>query len=111
VWLRVLIDLTVYTLQFAALLVEALLVICCVKVLRNMKVLGIRSYFMKPVLVFGLIILGARISEMLTIFTQMPHFLAIEGLVLVIAFSILTYGVHDYNKMLKKQIAQEMHTQ
>jgi hypothetical protein len=68
-----------------------------------MKIMGIQTTFMKPVLLFGLIIIGARITEMLGYFADMPYFIAIECLVIVIAFSILLYGLYDYDKMLQRK--------
>jgi hypothetical protein len=68
-----------------------------------MKIMGIQTTFMKPVLLFGLIIIGARINEMLGYFADIPYFIAIECLVIVIAFSILLYGLYDYDKMLQRK--------
>jgi hypothetical protein len=90
-------------LHFVALFVEILLVAYCVKVLRRMKSMGIRRTFMKPVLFFGLIIVGARVSEMLGYFAENPYFIALECMVLIVAFSILVYGVYDYDKMLQRK--------
>ena len=98
------VDLPLTVMHFAALAVEILLVAYCIACLRKMKFLKIHTTFMKPVLIFGLIILGARISEMISNFLQLPHFILVECAVIVVAFSILTYGIYDYNRMLLQQI-------
>lgn len=58
---------------------------------------------MKPVLIFGTIIVGARVSEMLNEFTQIPTLTILECIVLVVAFSILAFGIYDYNRMLQRK--------
>jgi hypothetical protein len=101
-------DLALVIMHFVALLVEVLLVVYCIACFQKMRILNIHTTFMKPVLVFGLIILGARISEMLGDFMQLPHLILVECAVIVVAFSILTYGIYDYNRMLLQQVRKKI---
>ena len=100
-------DISLALMHFAALIVELFLVIYCIAALRKMRRLKVHTTFMKPVLLFGLIILGARIAEMASEYMQIPHLILIECAVIVVAFSILTYGVYDYNRMLEKMLKKQ----